>query len=130
MENPFATFAAGFNAGFNDFKGKAAAAVGEVFGQAQDATANANSSSSNSAAKKKPTTTTSPPPWSPQKHRQLTSFRQQAASSRSVPNLVSTRGSISSAFASSATLDQSAAKTEAILTLYNAEARRSLLRSN
>ncbi|KAJ1025925.1 hypothetical protein NDA16_002551 [Ustilago loliicola] len=130
VENPFATFAAGFNAGFNDFKGKAAAAVGEVFGQAQDSAGNPSTSASSAAAKKKPPTTTSPPPWSPRKHRQLNSFRQQAATSRSVPNLVSTRGSISSAFASSATLDQSAAKTEAILTLYNAEARRSLLRSN
>lgn len=130
VENPFATFAAGFNAGFNDFKGKAAAAVGEVFGQAQDPNFYSNTSASSAAAKKKTSTTTSPPPWSPQKHRQLNSFRQQATPSRSVPNLVSTRGSISSVFASSAALDQSAAKTEAILTLYNAEARRSLLRSN
>ncbi|SPO24141.1 related to PIK1 - phosphatidylinositol 4-kinase [Ustilago trichophora] len=128
VDNPFATFAAGFNAGFNDFRGKAAAAVGEVFGQAQDPHFNSNASSA--SAKKKLPTTTLPPPWSPQKHRQLTSFSQQAASSRSVPNLVSTRGSISSPFASSAALNQSAAKTEAILTLYNVEARRSLLRSN
>lgn len=131
VDNPFATFAAGFNAGFNDFRGKAAAAVGEVFGQAQDALPNSNSSAASSSAKKKAhSSTASPPPWSPQKHRQLTSFGQQAASSRSVPNLVSTRGNIPSVFASSAALDQSTAKTEAILTLYNAEARRSLLRSN
>ncbi|CCF50081.1 hypothetical protein NDA11_004605 [Ustilago hordei] len=130
IENPFATFAAGFNAGFNDFRGKAAAAVGEVFGQAQETIANTSSSASSTAAKNKSNAAISPPPWSPQKPRQLNSFRQQAATSRSVPNLVLTRGSISSAFASSATLDQSAAKTEAILTLYNPEARRSLLRSN
>ncbi|CDW97329.1 hypothetical protein [Sporisorium scitamineum] len=130
VDNPFATFAAGFNAGFNDFKGKAAAAVGDVFGQAQDAHVYSNHASA--AVRKKQAATASPPPWSPQKHRQLTSssFGQQAPPSRSVPNLVSTRASISSAFASSATLDHSAAKTEAILTLYNAEARRSLLRSN
>ncbi|CBQ69345.1 related to PIK1-phosphatidylinositol 4-kinase [Sporisorium reilianum SRZ2] len=130
VDNPFATFAAGFNAGFNDFKGKAAAAVGDVFGQAQDGHLSSNHASS--AARKKQAGTTAPPPWSPQKHRQLTStsFAQQSPPSRSVPNLVSTRASISSAFASSATLDHSAAKTEAILTLYNAEARRSLLRSN
>ena len=130
LDNPFATFAAGFNAGFNDFKGKAAAAVGDVFGQAQEAHVNSNHSSTTIRNKQVATASPQPPPWSPQQHRQLTSFGQQAASSRSVPNLVSTRGSISSAFASSATLDQSAAKTEAILTLYNAQARRSLLRSN
>ncbi len=130
VDNPFEKFAAGFNAGFNDFKGKAAAAVGEVFGQGQDAHGNSVSFASSAAAKKKKPTTTSPPPWSPQKHRQFSSFGQQAASSRSVPNLVTTRGSIGSAFASSATLNQSDAKTEAILSLYNAQARRSLLRSN
>lgn len=130
VDNPFATFAAGFNAGFNDFKGKAAAAVGEVFGQAQDSPTKSTLNASSASARKKQATTASPSPWSPQKHRQLTSFGQQAALSRSVPNLVSTRANISSAFASSAALDQSAAKTEAILTLYNAQARRSLLRSN
>ncbi|TKY85574.1 hypothetical protein EX895_005736 [Sporisorium graminicola] len=128
IENPFATFAAGFNAGFNDFKGKAAAAVGDVFGQAQDT--HLNSHHTSVVVRKKQAATTSPPPWSPQKHRQLASFGQQAPPSRSVPNLASTKASVSSVFASSATLDHSAAKTEAILTLYNAEARRSLLRSN
>ncbi|KAJ9474325.1 Phosphatidylinositol 4-kinase PIK1 [Pseudozyma hubeiensis] len=129
VDKPFATFAAGFNAGFNDFKGKAAAAVGEVFGQGQDVHGQSTNASA-AIRKKNAAATTSPAPWSPQKHRQLASFNQQAAPSRSVPNLVSTKASISSAFASSATLDQSAAKTEAILTLYNAQARRSLLRSN
>ncbi|GAC71414.1 phosphatidylinositol 4-kinase [Moesziomyces antarcticus T-34] len=129
-DNPFTTLAAGFNAGFNDFKGKAAAAVGEVFGQAHNDAHPANSGRAATGARRKPTSSAAPPPWSPHKHRQLASFGQQAASSRSVPNLASTRAGVASVFASSAALDQPAAKTEAVLALYNAEARRSLLRSN
>lgn len=128
VDNPFATLAAGFNAGLNDFKDKAAAAVGEVFGQAHDMHAPLTNASA--SIRSKQPSSASPPPWSPQKHRQFASLSQQPAPSRSVPNLVSTKVSVSSAFASSATLHQSTAKTEAILSLYNAEARRSLLRSN
>ncbi|EST09239.1 Phosphatidylinositol 3-/4-kinase, catalytic domain protein [Kalmanozyma brasiliensis GHG001] len=128
VDNPFATFAAGFNAGFLDLSNKAAAAVSDVFGQTQDEHVSSNGTST--ASKKKQASGKVPPPWSPSKHRQLASVSHSTAPSRSVPNLITSRGSVSSVFASSATLDQSGAKTEAILALYNAEARRSLLRSN
>ena len=151
-ENPFASFAAGFN----EFRDKAAAAVGDVFGQVTGQEALVTSRKSNM-------TGSQPPPWHPQRdgasnrsvsasstgngngtpsatrgqHRQVTSLQRAMAAgtpinSKSVPNLVTVRGSLS-AFSSSAALasdSSSLAQREAILALYDTEARHRLLRSN
>ncbi|KAN0059793.1 Phosphatidylinositol 4-kinase pik1alpha (PI4-kinase)(PtdIns-4-kinase) [Thecaphora frezii] len=111
--NPFASFAAGFN----EFRDKATAAVGEVFGQAEAGLSH----------RKGPTET---PAWHRQGAHRNPVFAQKAASSKSVPNLVAARGSLS-AFSSSAALSSdSQAQKEAILALYDSAARRRLLRSN
>ncbi|EPQ29592.1 uncharacterized protein PFL1_02811 [Pseudozyma flocculosa PF-1] len=114
QQNPFATFAAGFN----DFKDKAAAAVGEVFGQAE----------AGPLQRKAPV---DPPAW----HRQGSAnrnaaFAKKAASSKSVPNLVAARGSLSAFSSSAALASDSQAQREAMLALYDRDARRRLLRSN
>lgn len=111
-ENAFASV-------FNDLKGKATAAVGDVFGQTFGFEATSPSDPRHNGAA---------PPWHPQ--RSATSFGSKAANSRSVPNLISARGNIPS-FASTATLpDDAASQPEAVLAQYDAEARRRLLRSN
>ncbi|PWY99187.1 hypothetical protein BCV70DRAFT_201393 [Testicularia cyperi] len=129
VENPFTTFAAGFNAGLNDFRDKAAAAVGEVFGQAQEGAAGQSTQNGTGTFASGRNGAAAPSPWSPSKHRQI-HFGNQAAPSRSVPNLVTKRGSISSPFASSAMLPDSVNKIEAVLSLYDTQARSRLLRSN
>ncbi|PWN50370.1 hypothetical protein IE53DRAFT_315921 [Violaceomyces palustris] len=117
-DNAFASFALGFN----ELKDKAAAAVGDVFGQGFGHEASKTTSSNGRGA-------APAPPWHPQKERSRV-FSQKAANSRSVPNLLPARGSMSG-FASSTTLpSESASQTEAMLALYDAEARRRLLRSN
>lgn len=154
-DNPFANI----SAGFNEFRGKATAAVGEAFGQTFGVTFPAN----------EPKQPHARPAWHPQRRRssntsqlvdddqddqdhdndqranadddddtsgpppaiRSTSAARDHPNFRSAPNLNnSSRGSLS-AFASNVTLpDASLASVEAVLAQYDSEARRRLLRSN
>ena len=154
-DNPFANI----SAGFNQFRGKATAAVGDAFGQTFGVTFPPN----------EPKQAQARPAWHPQRRRSSntthhqddddddpddqddgnvsdpdhdqTSRPPQAVRSssaardhpnfRSAPNLNNASRASLSAFASNATLpDASLASVEAVLAQYDSEARRRLLRSN
>ncbi|UZJ54855.1 hypothetical protein CBS101457_004175 [Exobasidium rhododendri] len=122
--------------GFNELKGKATAAVNDVFGQMGVDFA------PGSLSQDQQKTQTEPPLWHPQAKKRLQRGKAGRLSSSkdeknhinaSLPNLASSsRYSTSSPFASSITLaDESMlVNPEAILTRYDNEARRRLLRSN
>lgn len=115
--NPFASM----SAGFNDFRNKTTAAVGEAFGQTfgvQFPGAGPNDSNDSKAR----------PAWHPHKGAKR---KEEQSSAKSTPNLNGSRTSLS-AFASMATLPDSnnPASVDAVLAQYDSEARRRLLRSN
>ncbi|CEH17272.1 1-phosphatidylinositol 4-kinase [Ceraceosorus bombacis] len=124
--NPFATFASRFDAGFNEFRGKAAAAVGDALGQTLGVEFVPGPTPAARAPKP-------PPAWHPQR-RPRPSLQRQAARFRSVPNLAPGAGDGSmSPFASTAALpsvEDTPQSADTILTQYDEEARRRLLRSN
>lgn len=141
-ENPFASFATGFN----DFRDKATAAVGDVFGQTFGV--EGISSIEKPTNSKVGSNARAPPSWHPQ--RKSTSsgnrnnrnsglsgaFVQRAANSRSVPNLIAQQRGSLSAFASTVGLNGKEDITfgmnasELALSQYDMNARRRLLKAN
>jgi phosphatidylinositol 4-kinase len=125
--NPFASFASRFDAGFSDFRDKAAAAVGDALGQTFGVDFVPGPESS-----RKPK---APPAWHPQRRRPRLSLEQGANRFRSAPNLAMARhGGNASPFASTTTFAEAtggaAPNADAVLAQYDPEARRRLLRSN